>query len=276
MNEWLNFTVLKIGNYDLRIIQVIFASLVIIISYFIIKLLRLYFRKLVKKDKVDLGRSQAYIQLIKYFLLVIAISLILRILGIDVTIFLAGSAALLVGLGLGIQKIFNDVVSGIIILIEGTLKIQDIIETEGIVGEVVNIGLRTSKILTRDDIIIIVPNSWFVSEKVINWTHNNIASRFSIDVGLPYGNDPKAIKDLLAESAYKHPDIEKKPEPFVRLSDFGDSAMLFTLLFYSKNMFRIENTKSDLRCSIYDNLKEKGISIPFPQRDIHIIDKNKD
>lgn len=271
IDSWIKYKLLEFGGYQLTIGQILLVCTVIIIAFLFIKLLRLYFRKFKFSGKIDPGRLQSYIQLTKYVVVVIAVAICLRIIGIDVTIFIAGSAALLVGLGLGIQKIFNDLVSGIVILVEGTLEVGDIIETEGIVGEVLDIGLRTSEILTRDDIVIIVPNSTFVNEKVINWTHNNKATRFIFEIGVPYGCDAAMVKDLITDVLKQHPDIIHDPPPFSRLCEFGDSALNFEALFYSKNMFRIENTKSDLRISIYEKLAEKGIHIPFPQRDIHII-----
>ena len=271
INNWIKYKLLEFGGYQLTIGQILLVCAVIIIAYLFIKLIRLYFRKFKFSGKIDPGRLQSYIQLTKYVVVVIAIAICLKIIGIDVTIFIAGSAALLVGLGLGIQKIFNDLVSGIVILVEGTLEVGDIIETEGIVGEVLDIGLRTSEILTRDDIVIIVPNSTFVNEKVINWTHNNKATRFIFKIGVPYGCDAGLVKNLITEVLKQHPDVNQNPPPFSRMCEFGDSALIFEALFYSKNMFRIENTKSDLRISIYDKLAENGIHIPFPQRDIHII-----
>jgi small-conductance mechanosensitive channel len=271
LGNWIQYKLLEIGGYQLTVAQILLVCTVIIIAFLFIKLLRLYFRKFKFINKIDPGRLQSYIQLTKYVVIVIAIAICLRIIGIDVTIFIAGSAALLVGLGLGIQKIFNDLVSGIVILAEGTLEVGDIIETEGVVGEVLDIGLRTSEILTRDDIVIIVPNSTFVNEKVINWTHNNKATRFTFEIGVPYGCDAAMVKNLITDVLKHHPDVNQTPSPFSRLCEFGDSALMFEALFYSKNMFRIENTKSDLRISIYEKLAENGINIPFPQRDIHII-----
>jgi small-conductance mechanosensitive channel len=271
IDSWIKYKLLEFGGYQLTVAQLLLVFAVIIIAFLFIKLIRLYFRKFKFSSKIDPGRLQSYLQLTKYVVVVIAIAICLRIIGIDVTIFIAGSAALLVGLGLGIQKIFNDLVSGIVILVEGTLEVGDIIETEGVVGEVLDIGLRTSEILTRDDIVIIVPNSSFVNEKVINWTHNNKATRFSFKIGIPYGSDAAMVKDLITEVLKQHPDVNQDPPPFSRLCEFGDSALMFEALFYSRNMFRIETTKSDLRVSIYEKLAEKGINIPFPQRDIHII-----
>jgi small-conductance mechanosensitive channel len=275
LGSWIEYKLLEFGGYRLTVGQLLMVFAVIIIAFLFIKLIRLYFRKFKFTGKIDPGRLQSYIQLTKYVVVVIAFAICLRIIGIDVTIFVAGSAALLVGFGLGIQKIFNDLVSGIVILAEGTLEVGDIIETEGVVGEVLDIGLRTSEVLTRDDIVIIVPNSTFVNEKVINWTHNNKPTRFKFEIGVPYGSDAAMVKDLITDVLKQHPDVINDPPPFSRLCDFGDSALMFEALFYSKNMFKIENTKSDLRISIYQKLAENGINIPFPQRDIHIIDDSK-
>ncbi len=275
MDSWIEYILFEISGFKLTLGQLLLVLLIIAIAYLFIKFFRFYLLKLSKRKNYDEGRIHSFIQLSKYIVIVIVIAFCLRIIGIDVTILVAGSAALLVGLGLGIQKIFNDLVSGIVLLVEGTLEVQDIIESEGVVGEVVGIGLRTSKILTRDDIVIIVPNSWFVNEKVINWSHNNKPTRFSFQVGVPYGSDVNIVKDILTKTTEQHPEVNSDPPPFTRLFEFGDSALMFETLFYSRNMFRIENTKSDIRCAVYEKLEEKGIHIPFPQRDIHIINSQE-
>lgn len=188
---------------------------------------------------------------------------------------LAGSAALLVGLGFGIQQIFNDLVSGIILLFEGNLKVGEIIQLENdIVGKVTMIGLRTSKIRTRDDITMIIPNSKFISDKVINWSQDQSTTRFQVEVGVAYGSDVELVTRLLLESAKENQAVETKPEPFVRFSDFGESSLNFQLLFWTNESFRCENVKSKLRYTIDRKFRENNVQIPFPQRDVHLFHPN--
>lgn len=200
---------------------------------------------------------------------VISISLILDAVGVNITFFLAGSAALLVGVGLGLQQTFNDIVSGIILLIEGTTKVGDVLEIDDDVVEIENIGLRTSKGLNRDDIVIIIPNSKITTNKVINWSHQSKKTRFRINVGVAYGCDVDLVVKILEESVFAHPDITDKNLIEARLVNFGNSSLDFQVLFFSENVFRIEKVKSDIRKIINRKFIEKGIVIPFPQMDVH-------
>lgn len=267
----MEYQLFKIGNFALHLEQLLLILAFIFAAYLLVKLLRIYFRKKEGVDVINDGRAQSVVQLVKYIVIVITISLCLSVVGIDVTILVAGSAALLVGLGFGIQNIFNDIVSGIIILVEGTLKVGDIIETEGVVGRVVHIGLRVSEILSRDNIVLIVPNSEFVNKKVINWSHNDVATRFSVKIGLPYGSDVSVVKELLINAVKKQKEVEPTPEPFTRLSDFGEYSLDFEVFFYCRRMFTVENIRSDIRSTVYDMLAEKGIDIPYPQYDLNVI-----
>jgi small-conductance mechanosensitive channel len=200
---------------------------------------------------------------------VVAIAVGLHFVGINVTVFVAGSAALLVGLGLGVQNLFNDFISGIIILLDSTVKMGDVIEVNGIVGKVVEIELRTTTVITRDDTYIILPNSRITGNELSNWTHEHITSRFDINVGVDYGSDIDLVMELMMQAAREHNKVNEEKKPFVRLIDYADSAVMFKLLFWSDEVFRIENVKSEIRIAIWRKFKEHGVSIPFPQRTLH-------
>lgn len=152
-------------------------------------MLWLIHKAIVRKYKYDidsLGNIYALYHIIKYIIWIISIGLIFDTIGIKVTLLIAGSAALLVGIGLGLQQTFNDIVSGIILLFEKSIKIKDILEIDGDVVEIEEIGFRTSKGLNRDEISIIIPNSLITTSKVINWSHQGKKTRFRINVGVAY------------------------------------------------------------------------------------------
>ncbi|MCB0726995.1 MAG: mechanosensitive ion channel [Ignavibacteriae bacterium] len=222
------------------------------------------------------GRLQAVIQLLKYVLWIFTILTCLNILNIDITFLIASSAALLVGLGLGMQIIFKDFMSGIVLLIEGTIKVNDIVEIENKIMKVREISLRTSTVLTRDDNIVIIPNHKFVEENVINWTHNTAPTRFIIDVGVDYSSDVDLVTKCLLQAVNSNTDIfiGEKYKPFVRFHDFGASALDFQLVFWSHNLFRIETTKSNIRYEITRIFRENNITIPFLQVVLHQSEKN--
>ena len=267
----LEFKIIELDSFSFAVYQIFIIAGV----YFATKSALWAMRKVIHRDdltqRVGEGRQHALFQIVQYVVTVIAIVIILESIGVKVTILLAGSAALLVGLGFGLQQIFNDFISGLILLFEGTIKVGEVVEVEGIVGRVMNIGLRTSELETRDNIIMIIPNSKFTSEKVINWSHNQQYTRFRVSVGVAYGSDTKLVKNVLMACAEDHNFVAKKPPPRVRFIDFGDSSLDFELLFFSDNMFRIERVKSDIRFMIDQKFRANDILIPFPQRDLHII-----
>ena len=269
IDKILIFSIFHIGKYDFKVEDLIAILFIIIVAKFIIWLIK---KGLYRKNNIesfDQSNRYALFQIIRYVLWIISIALILQVIGIQVTVLLAGSAALLVGIGLGLQQTFNDIVSGIILLIEGSTKVGDILEIDGDVIMLENIGLRTSKGHNRDDITVIIPNSLITTNKVINWSHQSMNTRFRISVGVAYGSDVELVKRILEESALEHPDITNKKLIEGRLVDFGNSSLDFQVLFFSKNVFRIEKVKSDIRRIINRKFIENNITIPFPQMDVH-------
>ncbi len=270
IQEFLEFELLHIGNYVISvftIVRIILITLVAAILLWIIK------KALMRKnivEKFDTGTAYAIYQIVKYFIWVIAFGLILEAIGIRVTVLIAGSAALLVGVGLGLQQTFNDVISGVILLSERSIKIDDILEIDGDIVKIQDIGLRTSKGLNRDQISIIIPNSLITTNKVINWSHQTRHNRFRINVGVAYGSDVDLVSEVLKQCALENPHVDKIDGVEVQLLDFADSSLNFQLLFYSDEIFRIERIKSDIRKVIAKKFKDNSIVIPFPQRDLHI------
>lgn len=221
-----------------------------------------------QRKEINIGSQYAINQLFKYFLYVIAILYALGAIGIDLTILLGGAAALLVGIGLGLQQTFNDLISGIILLSERSVEVGDILDMGGTVGTVRRIGVRTSLVETRDNMTIIVPNSKLIGEVVTNWSHDEDKARFKVVVGVAYGSDTALVKKLLLQVAQEHPKALKRPAPFVRFVDFGDSSLDFELYFWSREFIRIEDVKSDMRFETDRLFRENNITIPFPQRDV--------
>ncbi|NJO92184.1 MAG: mechanosensitive ion channel, partial [Chloroflexia bacterium] len=152
----------------------------------------------------------------------------------------------------------------------------DVVEVDGIIGRVQDIGIRTSRIVTRDNIEMIIPNSKFINDPVINWSLNDAKTRFFVKIGVAYGSDVDLLNKILIDIALDHPLIHKEPKPYVFFRDFGDSSLNFEIAFWTSDTLANEFIKSDLRFEINRKLAENNITIPFPQRDIHIInDGNK-
>ena len=271
LKNFLDYILFNSSKLSIKVSDILILILILIVTKTVIELLKRVFKRQVTRRNLDIGKSHAILQLIKYILWITAIILCLDTLGINLTILLAGSAALLVGLGLGLQHVFQDFISGIILLFEGTIKVGDIVEIQDqTVGRVKEIGLRTSKIETRNNIIMIIPNSKFIADNVINWSHIEKKSRFSVSVGVAYGSDVELVRKILIECALEHDEVSKKPQPFVKFEDFGESSLAFELYFWTSNNFGVEIMKSDLRFMINKKFKENNVQIPFPQRDIHM------
>ena len=276
LQQFLEYSFFTIGTYELTVVKVLGAFLVFVVARLLTWTVnRLIMRKARRQSKLDSGRRFAVVQIAKYFIYIIALLASLRTLGFNITVLLAGSTALFVGLGLGLQSTFNDFISGIIILFDGSIEVDDIIEVGDLVGRVTHIGMRTSEIITRESIGVIIPNSKITSEHVINWTHGPPITRFHVSVGVAYGSDVPLAKQVLLDCAAQHPEIIETPAPFVRFADFGDSALAFELQFWTKRTFEVEFTKSDLRYAIDEAFRKHQIQIPFPQRDLHIISDNR-
>ncbi len=270
LRQLMNYKIVDFGNYSItteKLLLILFIIGITKLLLFILKRSLLRSKRLKSKDE---GNLYSIIQLFNYLGWIIAITLILDTLGIKITVLLTGSAALLVGVGLGIQQTFNDFISGIILLTEGKTKVGDVLQIDTEVVMLKEIGLRTSEGVNRDDISIIIPNSKIINDKVINWSHQQNKTRFRIDVGVAYGSDVDLVVKVLEESALEHPDIYDKASVEARFVDFGNSALNFQLLFFSKNIFRIEKVKSDIRKIINRKFIENNINIPFPQMDVYL------
>ncbi len=271
LEELLKFNIIETSKYTLSVYNILIALIIILITSFLLRIFKRILKRLADQKKLDKGTSMSFYQIVRYLTWIVSILLVMDALNIKVTILLASSAALMVGLGLGLQTIFQDFVSGFTLLVEGSLKTGDVIQTHhGEVGKVIHVGIRTSKIETRDNIIIIVPNSNLINESLINWSHITKNTRFEVRIGIAYGSNVALVKELLLKCAQNHPNIESHPAPNVLFDDFGDSSLNFRLLFHTKNTFRVESIKSDLRFRIDAIFRENNITIPFPQRDIHI------
>ena len=270
MKDVLQYDIFNSENISLNLNDLIFLVIIFFATRLVIAIIKkVFFRP---PERKQLSHSQAYslFRVVKYFIIVAAVFIGLQSIGINLTFFVAGSAALFVGIGLGIQDIFKDIIAGFILLFGKAVKVGDVIEIEGIVGRVTDIDFRVSKIVTRDDIDMLIPNTKLTNDKVINWSFNNEMTRFKLEVGVAYGSDVKLVRNILLKAAEKHPEISNSKPPFVRFVDFGNSSLDFELFFWSENTFRIENILSDLRFYIDEEFRQNNVTIPFPQRDIHI------
>ncbi|MEL6809813.1 MAG: mechanosensitive ion channel domain-containing protein [Bacteroidota bacterium] len=261
------------GEGDHQIHITIKLLLLVAVSFFATSFLLKWVRRLFtrKLDETDTLKFVSVFKFIKYIVYIIVVFSVLSFAGVNVTPFLAASAALLVGVGLALQEIFQDVIGGILIMLDKSLMVGDIIEVDGKVGRVIDIKLRTTRSITRDDKIIIIPNHKFISDSILNYTQNHKTTREFVSVGVAYGSDTQKVKELLLESVAEDSRILKKPKPFVSFENFGDSSLDFKIFFFVSDSFIDPYIKSDIRFKIDALFRENDITIPFPQRDVHII-----
>ncbi len=240
---------------------------------FILKWLRhLLTRKMEREDK---QKFVSIFKFINYVVYLVAVLVTLSAAGVDITLVITASAALFVGLGLALQELFKDVLGGIFIIVDKSLQVGDIVEVDGKVGKVFEIKLRTTRAITRDDKVLILPNHKFISDIVYNYTQNHKTTRESVSVGVAYGSDVEQVTQILLQIATEQKQVLKNPKPFVLFEDFGDSALQFSIHFFTNDSFSDPKIKSEMRYKINAKFKENNVTIPFPQRDVHIFQQKQ-
>lgn len=239
--------------------------------YFTGKLQRWLAQTLNKRPSLDYGTAQSVSSIFRYSILAIGFVIILQAAGIDLSTVTVIAGALGLGVGLGLQNIVSNLVSGLVVMFERPVKVGDRIEVGGVHGDVVKLSLRAATIRTNDNIEIIVPNNEFINGNVINWSHSSKDVRVNIPVGVSYSADPEKVKTCLLNSARECEGVINSPKPDVIFEGFGDSSLNFELRVYTRthaNKPRV--LKSMLNYSIFKELRKEDIEIPFPQRDLHI------
>jgi small-conductance mechanosensitive channel len=248
------------------------SILLAIVFYFVTWLFLKLIRRIVSRALNDEARDKfkGIFTFFNYFVYTVVTLVAFDTIGLNLTTLFAASAALLVGVGLALQTFIQDIISGIFILADQSVHVGDIIQVEGQIGKVERIQLRTTRAVTRDNRVLIIPNHKFMASILYNWTENGTLTRESIIVGVAYGSDVDRLRELLLEVASQHRMVLKKPLPIVLFNDFGDNALLFELLISINRSFESNIVKSDIRFAIDKAFRENNIEIPFPQRVVHL------
>ncbi|PHR74047.1 MAG: mechanosensitive ion channel protein MscS [Lutibacter sp.] len=271
IKNFLNYAFSLSDKIHISVKTLLIVIIVLIITAIVLRLIRrLVSRKLPKEDSIKFISIFNYLRWIIYTIIFLVA---LQNSGVNLTALLTASAALLIGVGLAMQTLFQDIISGIFILADQTVHVGDIIQLDGKVGRVEEIKLRTTRAVTFDNKVLIIPNHLYLTSSLYNWTQNGSETRENIKVGVAYGSDTELVKNILIEVALSHPKVFHHPAPMVLFTDFADSALMFKLIFTLNDSFVSSIPKSDMRFEIDKKFRENGIQIPFPQRDIHIINK---
>ena len=281
----------KVRLIDLPNFKLDFADLLVIVSVFFGARILVSFstllisRRFQRSKNYDKATEFIYTQIAKYFIYIFSIFLCFQLLNVT-SLLLGGSAAILVGIGFGIQDVFKDFVAGFVLLFEAKLRVGDVVEitpvskaglksTETIVAKILKINLRTTEIQTREGNILIIPNTRLTQEQVENWSHGSELTRFTIKVTVEYGSNTELIQRLLKQAALAHPNVNKSEPVFVRLADFADNGLDLELIFWADQSWDINNYKSEIRFEIDRLFREYKIKVPYPQRVMHVMHETK-
>lgn len=249
----------------------------VVLNYVAKRFKNLLVDQILVKANMDRGARNSIGLITRVAIMFIGSVFIIQSAGINMSSLSLLAGALGVGIGFGLQNITDNFISGIIILFEKPIKVGDRIVVGDTEGDVINISVRATTILTNENVSIIVPNSEFISSRVINWSHNDRNIRFDIPVGVSYQEDPDEVREVLLSVADENEHILKSPAPHVFFDEFGDNSLNFTLgIWTSTYTDKPRKLKTELYFSIFEKFKEKGIEIPFPQRDIYIKSQPKD
>ena len=268
IKAFFSFVIFKNDEASLTIGTLLLILLGCIVAYYILKgIKRIIIGKMSDEDQ---GKFTTIFKFINYIIYLIVIIIVLSSAGVNLTVLLTASAALFVGLGFALQFLFQDLISGVLIILDKSLRVNDIVEVEGEITKILTIKLRTTRALTRNNKVIIIPNHKFLSESIYNYTQNSKVTREFVKVGVAYGSDVELVRKLLIESTQETKEVLKSPKPIVFFEDFADSALLFGIYFYISEPYIEQAIKSDVRFNIDRKFRENGVRIPFPQRDVHL------
>ncbi|WCO02714.1 mechanosensitive ion channel family protein [Psychroserpens ponticola] len=268
VKDFLNLHLDITENISISILDILIIITVIFITTIVLRLLlKAFTRHLPNEEK---GKFNVVFSYFRWLIYVVILLITLHTVGVDVTAVFAASAALLIGIGLALQTLFQDIISGVFILIDQSVHVGDIIELDGKIGRVEEIKLRTTRATTADNKVLVIPNHLYLTNSLYNWTQNGTTTREGVAVGVAYGSDVELVKALLMQAANEHPKVLAKAETRVLFTDFGESSLNFKVVFTLNDSFNARFPQSDIRFKIDKLFRENNISIPFPQRDIHI------
>ncbi len=259
-----------VGKYSLTVLDFFVVAGIFVLAQVLLWMGRLFLNRSMLRRRVDLGKQFMIRRMWRTVVYLVAGMSALSAVGVEMKVLFAGSAALLVGVGIGLQSFFNDVVSGFVLLFEGGVRVGDELEIDGSVVRVERIDLRSTRVVSRKGDLIVLPNGLFSGQSVRNFTQGRDRTRLDVQVGVAYGSDTALVSQLLTQAMREQPEVGETEEITVVFQDFGDSALVFEVRSWIRSPWTIERIQSDIRFRIDALFREHGITIPFPQRDVHL------
>jgi small-conductance mechanosensitive channel len=266
--------VIGVENFNLTFAEFVAVGIIFAVAYGIYWVIKIFFLWQVRRDKLRRSQSRTLIQLAGYIITLVAVTYAFSAVGYSLTYLLVGSTALLVGLGFGLQQLFVDLISGVILLIDKNINYGDVVFLEAgsqkeFRGRIHKIGLRTTILETIDNEMVIIPNSKMLQTGIKSLMRGSGSVRFRINVLVAFNSDMQKVKELIFKSVKSHEKIESSPEPTIILKSFENDGVLVEVRFWMKELFNSENILSEVRFKILEGFQNAGIEIPFPQRVIH-------
>ncbi|MCL4794752.1 MAG: mechanosensitive ion channel [Bryobacteraceae bacterium] len=232
---------------------------------------RLLRRHLLDRLSLEQGQRFALESAAGYGIFVLGLAIGLQTSGVDLSTLAVLGGAVGIGIGLGLQSIANNFISGLILLFERPVKVGDRVEVANLMGDVIHIGARSTWVRTNDNIVVVLPNGEFIDKPVVNWTANDRLVRIHVPVGVSYSADPVHVRTVLLRVAGDNQDVVSEPAPDVLFEGFGDSSLNFDLRVWTKTRTSVAPMlRSELYFAIFAEFAREGIEIPFPQRDLHL------
>ncbi|ETR67981.1 MAG: mechanosensitive ion channel MscS [Candidatus Magnetoglobus multicellularis str. Araruama] len=261
---------IPVGGMNISLPGFVYSFIILILTHMVVKIWRsTILMKMLANSGMAKGIQDTVSTITSYSFWVFGTIMALNAVGISTTSLTVAFGALGIGLGFGLQNIFNNFISGLILLFERPIQVGDWVEINGIWGSVEKINVRSTVVKSVDNAALIIPNSEFISSRLTNWSFKDPKIRRTITIGVAYGSDIQKVRDILLDIANKHPRVFRMPGPDVVFTDFGDSALIFELRIWVHVDFSI-STRTDIRFEIDRRFREDNIIIPFPQRDVHI------
>lgn len=271
--EILNTELWHSGDYAVRLKEFVLALSILSLGLIASKRLARFMRKwfLLHSKRVDVTGIYAVERLLYYVLIVASFLISLKIVNVPLTAFAFLGGAVAIGVGFGAQNLFNNLISGFILMVQQPFKINDVVEFDGVTATVMEIDSRSTRVKTFDNYDVLVPNSYFLDNKITNWTLSDKIIRGKLEIGVAYGTPARKVEEILLKLAKEHELVIPNPEPFVLFSNYGSSSMDFTLYFWVDTRKGFPSkVSSDVRYRLQEIFEREGIEIPFPQMDLYI------
>ena len=268
-SQILDFTLFQLGGNPITVLHVVMFCIALVTTQVLARSVRKVLHRYLLKELDDAPRY-VILRFTQYLVWVVGIAIALELLNVDLTALTVVAGALGIGIGFGLQNVVNNLVSGIVLLFEQPVRYRDRVTVENIEGQVEHINFRATTILTNDNISIIVPNSQFVNQTVVNWSHGDPRIRVHVPVGVAYGSDIELVTQTLLDVAREAKGVLTFPDAEVRFLEFGDSSLNFELLVWSDEPPNYHRLRSQLNYAIDKAFRAHDIEIPFPQRDVHL------